>query len=617
MRLHRLYLIVTLFVVLIAPGRLPAQVMRLEGVPDVFIPVHSFRDGFSLTSVGLRYDPAARLWRLETGSEAVALTGSGSIDTLVVFRDREGQLLRSARIQGMPMVSRIELYGADSLSRITYHLSYEDGSLCDIACEGGGGTSFSFSDTDSGVRLRSISNRDSQGRLLIRRDFEYGVDTLSMKETVLETVSDSTGVTGYFLNRYIGAHLETKEFYSEDRVLQRRITYGYVTLDNTDYPSSRKIETFIPSSRGYPYTSVSSSGNEIVYSGSSGRHYPLEVLNWKSGGFKERVTYTYPFCADAAYGPMADSLLARGMEGSILSMTRWRDSVRVDSAVVVYSSFPAGSDSSRSLLRPSAILYGKGRHLPDTCIRYLAYDSLGIQAVETLDEREKGARHIDPRLTRWVALDPVAEQRQVMRAFDYCAGDADLTVDPEMGDNYLFDESGFYLGRVVSPSCSNCIIVWKGYGAEHVVAQFVDPKNDPQVIDIHTQVSLVSKERIRASLEEAGAFKPENHGVIKGSRYLASNSGYGGVLDFAINGRHGVFDRVLYITNTLPEGYVAQNNFNYGNFLWGATACELGVPVLWAQMGAHFNNFFLSPDTKGTFDSRDDQISIRMGYHWK
>lgn len=602
---------------LLAPDRLAAQPLRLEGIPDIYIPILTFRDGVSKTAVGLRYDPSSRLWRLENGTQSVRLDGGGSADTLAVFGGLDGHAFRSMRLEGMPSVSRMELCGEDSLFRCVYHFAYTDSLLSGIACEDGYGSSFSFVDTDSGIRLGSLCNLDRDGRLLRRRDFEYGRDTLTGQETVRETVSDSVGVTEVFLRTYQGAHMETKETYSGDGVLQRRITYGYVTLEQQEYPSYKKLETFLPPTGRYPYPTVVSSGSEVVYSLDPGRHYPLEVRNWKSGGERERVTYTYPFCAGEAYGPMADSLLARGMDGSVLSMTRWRDSAKIDSAVVAYAAFPSGSDSSHTFLRPFAVLYGKGRHNPDTCIRYLAYDSLGIQAIQTLDEREQGARHVDPRLTRWVTFDPVQEQLRAMRVYDYCAADPTLTVDWEEGENFLFDEGGFYLGRVDAPSGAERIILWQGYGRDPIVAQFVDPENDPATIDMSTQVSLVSKERIRASLEEAGAFDPSHHGVFKGSRYLARNSGYGGVLDFAVNGRHGVYDRVLYITQTLQEGYMAQNNYNYGNFLWGATACELGVPVLWAQLGAHFNNFFLSPDTKGTFDSRDDQFSIRMGYHWK
>jgi hypothetical protein len=41
------------------------------------------------------------------------------------------------------------------------------------------------------------------------------------------------------------------------------------------------------------------------------------------------------------------------------------------------------------------------------------------------------------------------------------------------------------------------------------------------------------------------------------------------------------------------------------------------VPLCIARLGSHYNNFFLSPDTKGSFDSPDDLFSISAGYHWR
>jgi len=69
----------------------------------------------------------------------------------------------------------------------------------------------------------------------------------------------------------------------------------------------------------------------------------------------------------------------------------------------------------------------------------------------------------------------------------------------------------------------------------------------------------------------------------------------------------------LYITQT-ESGAVAHNNYNFGNFLWGAGANKLGFSLFTARLGAHINSL-LDPHYK-RFDSKDDQYSIGLGYKW-
>lgn len=78
----------------------------------------------------------------------------------------------------------------------------------------------------------------------------------------------------------------------------------------------------------------------------------------------------------------------------------------------------------------------------------------------------------------------------------------------------------------------------------------------------------------------------------------------------------GLDSKILYLSYSESVGYVAHNNYNMGNFLWGAGACSLGCPIEDAVFAAHFNNYFYDPKNKGTFDSPDDQFSIRCGYKW-
>ncbi len=457
------------------------------------------------------------------------------------------------------------------------------------------------------VRQYSPFNyRDSTGKLLRSRSFSYEVDSLSGEAIVHEQLSDTNGTVAVIVNRYNGSRLVQKDEYDGEEHLLKRTRYQFVTLSETDYPTEVTVEHLQPAPRVY--------GSSIVYSDQEGHHYPLEIVRWQSGQPAERVRYTYPFCADASFGPMADSLLARGMPGAILTMTHWRDSVRTDSTAVRYGFFP-GTDTS--YLRPEILLFAEGNEKMDTCVRYLAYDSLGRQPLLVKDRKSASFRARDPRRFRWMAPDPAEERLRVLRAYDYCAADPYLDVDAFEGENFLFDQTGLFLCRVQSAQVHNQVIFWQGYGNEPLTARFADPVHDPADVGLDTRVELRKADDIRSSLEKAGAFDPAHHGLFKGCFYIIRNSRYGGLLDFAVNNQHDIFNQVLYITRTTVEGNVAHNNYNYGNLLWGATACELGIPLFMARLGAHFNNFFLSPDTKFTFDAKYDQFSIRCGYHWK
>ena len=96
-----------------------------------------------------------------------------------------------------------------------------------------------------------------------------------------------------------------------------------------------------------------------------------------------------------------------------------------------------------------------------------------------------------------------------------------------------------------------------------------------------------------------------------------SNLKGNGNLDYTGNGRNNIdTENTLYMTHTGRDGHVVHNGYNFGNFLWGASADALGVPHWLASLGAHANNFFNDPNFKWHLDSKDDQHSIRIGYNW-
>lgn len=208
----------------------------------------------------------------------------------------------------------------------------------------------------------------------------------------------------------------------------------------------------------------------------------------------------------------------------------------------------------------------------------------------------------------------INERRRLLRAYDYSYLHPELEVDAQAGEDFLFDEEGVYLTRVNIPSISSSVVYPLGYGAETIVGRLADPVHDPKQFCPDTRLRLVTGERIRSSLNRVGVMPGDrNYGFVRGFVFLALNSSYGQKLDFARTGLHDIHPNEFYLTHSSKEGYVAHNIYNFGNFLWGAAAQGVGVPLFIALTGSHVNNIY---HTRGYLDSPDDQFSISCGHHW-
>lgn len=224
------------------------------------------------------------------------------------------------------------------------------------------------------------------------------------------------------------------------------------------------------------------------------------------------------------------------------------------------------------------------------------------------------------KLERWQLRkafpDPMEERRRVVRSLEVCSVHEGMVADPLEGDCFLFDADGFYLSRVRYAGHNWELVCLRNTADAPLTASFADPEEDPASLFTGSCVHFPSEGQVWESLSVAGALEKRYHGFFKGCGFLFRESGYGGSLDFAANGLHGIELDGLYVCETAREGVVAHNNFNFGNFLWGAAAAAVKVPLFVTRLGAHINNFFLSPDTRGTFDSADDQLSIGCGHHY-
>ncbi len=167
------------------------------------------------------------------------------------------------------------------------------------------------------------------------------------------------------------------------------------------------------------------------------------------------------------------------------------------------------------------------------------------------------------------------------------------------------------------------------------IFSFVDPENDSKAIQKGSITSylFVTNEMIDNDLARSGAKDKENYGSYDGSKYLYHHSNItknDGKTDFVmtsqiVSGENkdgiggGLPSSKIYIV-VMNDKLIGQNNFNFGNFMWGTAAAALGVPQSLARAGAHGNNILYDPENVGKkwyerkYDSIDDQKSINLGF---
>lgn len=463
------------------------------------------------------------------------------------------------------------------------------GILHSISRSGSGSVEFDFV-TYAGRKLKSlVCRKDVEGRVTGLSEYVYHHDSLC--ESVIETVSDGQAVTRKTVRSFTEGQIVKKEEYTGAERLKRSTTYRY-TDDEEIRLESMEIVTYPDDSLAPPETST------IGYKYAAGQPCPVEVVKSRTNGDSERLVYIY-----------------RGMTDVINSLSRWRNGVFVDTTSVIYDEFLAVDAPSGHVLRPSAIVYSNADTQQDTCLEYTAYDSLGLRASRAKALNRHTTHNLPLELFRWTGPDPIDDLMRELRSYEVCAAWPDIVPDPECGTNFLFEGTGAYLGKVEAGELSHRLIADRGFGEEPLSASFSDPNLTPSLIDRNTSVELVTPAAVEAHLNKAGAFDESHHGLFCGMWFLWRESQFGCRLDFASRPEYDIFPQILYVTEVGPMGTVAHDNYNFGNYLWGATACEVGVPQWMALLGSHLHAFF-SPFSFGKFDSPDDIFSIRSGYHW-
>lgn len=245
-----------------------------------------------------------------------------------------------------------------------------------------------------------------------------------------------------------------------------------------------------------------------------------------------------------------------------------------------------------------------------------------------------GARYMDHELTTmWLSVDPMADKYPNISPYNYCMWNPVRVIDPNGMDTIVFDGAGNFSNRIKADGNHVGRLLDKNgnkrFDFEFVCQQDADRCCSPgsqEEYDIYDRdklshamdcpaeekvpiyrIELVWQKEIISQLKESGAC---DKSFLPRIGYALRESD-GGHLDFDnVNRHNGVWnDQTLYIP-MVPGKKYAHNVSNMGNFLWGAAMHKMGISYKDIILGSNLHALIKHHE----FDSRDDQLSIGLGY---
>ena len=233
-----------------------------------------------------------------------------------------------------------------------------------------------------------------------------------------------------------------------------------------------------------------------------------------------------------------------------------------------------------------------------------------------------GARFYDHRKGIWNSVDPLADKHPNVTPYLYCNGNPVMLVDPDGRDTLFFNDNGDFTHRVSSDGAH--IGVWNkndesitfGFQNQSDADRFFVPATpdyydaicERKGIDESVLTRLIFYSANGVSDKILQSLPKEKMGLLKTLVYVINES-RDGKLDYNAS-NHALPQDAIYLVEGIDE---AQNNYNFGNFLWGKSMNLLNLPYHITLFGANLDNLL----HHGTLDSKDDQKSILWGYFYK
>jgi RHS repeat-associated protein len=117
-----------------------------------------------------------------------------------------------------------------------------------------------------------------------------------------------------------------------------------------------------------------------------------------------------------------------------------------------------------------------------------------------------GARYYDPRVSLWIGVDPLAEERSWMSPYNYCSNNPILRIDPDgaLDDDY-FNKMGKYLGSDEAKTDNVKIIDQKDWDANKTL----NPDGSESIT--HVKGSAISTNHSESNLTEEATLNVYDH----------------------------------------------------------------------------------------------------------